>query len=367
MPRLRDLYDELVTGQGGLSRLDFNLLPGCNLDCVHCYRRAERDWPGEVLTTEEIIRALEEGAALGAMWTTWSGGEPLLRRDLYEILGAADGLGYGVAILTNGTLLDERRADLLADYRVYRVQVTLLGDRPEVHDRIVRVPGAFERTVRGIRNLVERNVPVVATFTVLAENAHGTEGVYDLAQELGVGLDISLVVSPGLGGDLSPLGHVAPEPVLREAALAARRRHVALHVEEWDRDEPSEAADPLDRPLCNAGRTILAVNWDGSVWPCIVLPIRAGHIRESSLSEIWRQSPELEKLRRLHQRDREACLSCPLRQDCHPCPAHAYMAGKGLLGVHEVQCQATRLIREADQELAQDPVFSMARKGDSED
>lgn len=358
MPSLQDVYAEAVASTGGLVRIDFNLTPRCNLNCIHCYRMTERTKSGEILSTDEVISLLERAAGLGAMWTTFSGGEPLLRPDLAELLSAADALGFAVAILTNGTLLDEHRANLLADYRVWQVQVTLMGGTAEVHDRVVQVPGSFKKAVRGIERLLDRGVTVDVAFVGLRENWDSMEDLWRLCDRLGVRLRASFVVTAGLGGDMSPLAHVVPDKELRRALRVGRRYHILLQDEDWDPVcRPVSPSLSQQTPLCNAAHKIVGINWDGTVWPCIVWPLVAGDIRTADLAEIWRNSPVLNEVRRYHDSDRDSCVGCRLRRRCMICPARSWLLSGQFLDPDEQTCRVTHLVDEIDRELASDTRF----------
>ncbi|MFZ5558751.1 MAG: heme d1 biosynthesis radical SAM protein NirJ [Pseudomonadota bacterium] len=164
----------------------WNLVRRCNLTCVHCYSiSADRDFPGE-LSTAEAFRVMDDLKAYRVPVLILSGGEPLLRPDLFEIAGRAKALGFYVGLSTNGTLIDAPLADRVAGAAFDYVGISLdgLGD---THDRFRRLPGAFERSLAALRRLRDRGVKVGIRFTLAEQNAADLPGLLQLAAAEAIG------------------------------------------------------------------------------------------------------------------------------------------------------------------------------------
>ena len=148
----------------------WNLIRRCNLACQHCYSvSADRDFPGE-LSTDEVFAVLADLRAFGVPALILSGGEPLLRPDIYEIADRAKGLGFYTALSTNGTLVDAANIDRIADARFDYVGISLDGRR-ERHDRFRRQAGAFDRSLAALRLCRDRAIKVGVRFTLTQDNA----------------------------------------------------------------------------------------------------------------------------------------------------------------------------------------------------
>ncbi len=159
----------------------WNLIRRCNLNCIHCYSlSADTDFPGE-LTTEEVFTVMEDLRAFGVPVLILSGGEPLLRPDIFEISGRAKELGFYVGLSTNGALIDEAMADRIAAIGYDYVGVSLDGIGA-VHDRFRRVPGCFEASLRGIRLCRDRGIKVGLRFTVTERNVESLAAMLDLME-----------------------------------------------------------------------------------------------------------------------------------------------------------------------------------------
>jgi heme d1 biosynthesis radical SAM protein NirJ len=173
------------TWQTGAPVVIWNLIRRCNLACKHCYSvSADHDFPGE-LTTEEACRVMDDLHAYGVRVLILSGGEPLLRPDIFTLSERARDLGFFTALSTNGTLIDEPMADRIADLGFHYVGVSLDGIG-EVHDRFRRQDGAFDAALKGLRLLKARGVKTGLRFTLTEDNQQDFEDVLDLMRDEGI-------------------------------------------------------------------------------------------------------------------------------------------------------------------------------------
>ena len=148
----------------------WNLIRRCNLTCKHCYSiSADRDFPGE-LSTQEVFQVMDDLRAFGVPVLILSGGEPLLRSDIFDISHRARDMGFYVGLSTNGTLIDETNIDAIAEVGYDYVGVSIDGIR-ETHDRFRRREGAFDASIDGIRLCRARGIKVGLRFTMTQDNA----------------------------------------------------------------------------------------------------------------------------------------------------------------------------------------------------
>ena len=159
----------------------WNLVRRCNLTCMHCYSiSTDIDFPGE-LSTAEVFRVLEDLKAARVPALILSGGEPLLRKNFFDIAARAKGLGFTTALSTNGTLIDVPLAGRIAAARFDYVGVSLDGLR-DTHDRFRRKQGAYDGALNGIRLCRDMGVKVGLRFTLTQDNAAELPALLDLAQ-----------------------------------------------------------------------------------------------------------------------------------------------------------------------------------------
>ena len=158
----------------------WNLVRRCNLKCKHCYSiSGDVDFPGE-LTTDEVFTVMDDLKAFGVPVLILSGGEPLIRPDIYDISARAKAMDFYVGLSTNGTLIDEAAADRIAAIGYDYVGISLDGIG-EVHDRFRGMDGAFEASLAAVRRLRARAVKVGLRFTMTMDNARNLEPLLDLA------------------------------------------------------------------------------------------------------------------------------------------------------------------------------------------
>ena len=157
----------------------WNLIRRCNLTCKHCYAlSADHDYEGE-LSTSEVFGVMDDLKAYRVPVLILSGGEPLMRPDLFEIAEHAKAMGFYTGLSTNGTLIDAAMAERVAATGFDYVGISLDGLQP-THDKFRRLDGAFERSLAAVRHLRARGVKVGLRFTMTALNAHDLEPLLDL-------------------------------------------------------------------------------------------------------------------------------------------------------------------------------------------
>jgi heme d1 biosynthesis radical SAM protein NirJ len=163
----------------------WNLIRRCNLNCRHCYAlSADVDFAGE-LGTDEVFAVMEDLRGFGVPALILSGGEPLLRPDIFVISSRAKALGFSTALSSNGTPIDAALADRIAAVGYDYVGISLDGLAP-THDRFRRVPGAFAASLAGIRHCIARGLKVGLRFTLTRDNADELPALLDLAEAEGV-------------------------------------------------------------------------------------------------------------------------------------------------------------------------------------
>jgi Fe-coproporphyrin III synthase len=160
----------------------WNLIRRCNLTCKHCYAiSADKDFPGE-LSLEQIFAVMDDLKKFRVPALILSGGEPLLRPDIYEISRQAKSLGFYAGLSTNGTLIDETRIDDIAAIGYDYVGVSIDGMR-ETHDTFRRLEGAFDKSMQGVRLCREKGLKVGLRFTMTQDNAAELVDMLDLLDQ----------------------------------------------------------------------------------------------------------------------------------------------------------------------------------------
>lgn len=328
--------------------ISWNLTRRCNLACGHCYLDAvqrKRD-AGDELSLAEAARVIDEIAELapGAMLVL-TGGEPLLRRDLGDIVEHAAGIGLMPVVGTNGMLLDAARAQHLRERGTAGVGISLDSTAPEFHNRLRGHDGAWQGALAGMRAARAAGLGVLMQATLFEENRHELSGFADLAAEVGVmALNFFFLVCTGRGvtqtdlsgqayeeslRDILALQAARPELMIRARCAPYARRMLGLHAGE---SAPGYAEWSS---ACLAGRRYLRIGPKGEVTPCPYIPDAAGSVRWQPLREIWETGDAFVRLRQ--EMPGGKCGACDYRVSCGGCRARA-LATKGDLMAEDGKC-----------------------------
>lgn len=273
----------------------------CNLDCFFCYN--DLGLRGEPLRREQYFRLFQELSDLGVLHLTLSGGEPLAHPDFLALGARARELGFAVRVKSNGHALRGELARRLRDeVDPFVIETSLHGATAATHDRQTRVPGSFERLLANLADLRALGLRVKLNSTLTLWNEGEIAEMFDLADSLGLPLQVDPEVTPRDDGDRSPLA-VAPsrEGVLRLLRLQAGRARGAAAPAPRSDDETLPA--PTGKH-CGAGSSGFAVDPYGNVYPCVQWRRPMGNLHRQTLREIWGGSA-LEEVRDLNVRVRE--------------------------------------------------------------
>ena len=306
----------------------------CNLRCKFCYLNHSDE---DELSTEEIIDYLDQLAALGSLLLSLTGGEPLLRKDFWEIARHAHDLGFAINLKTNGTLIDEKAADQIADLNFYRVDISLLGATPEVHDRITQVQGSLERTLSGVTRLREKGIKVFLMSTIIRDNLPEFVQIKELADKMDAYLASTPLVYPKNDAGTEPLLYRLTDEELADYFKTTLEPHSIKVL------CPDTQAEPL---ICQAGRTDISINSKGKVYPCLAFPWEIGDLRKKSLEEILKNSKRLSYFRSLDGSEFQDCFLCKDSYLCARCPGMAYSEKGDFLGPSPEHCRQAKIIKE---------------------
>ncbi|MFZ1415248.1 MAG: heme d1 biosynthesis radical SAM protein NirJ [Defluviicoccus sp.] len=313
----------------------WNLIRRCNLTCKHCYSfSADTDFPGE-LSTDEVFAVMADLRAFGVPVLILSGGEPLLRHDLFAITARAKALGFFVALSTNGTLIDAANIGQIAAAGYDYVGISLDGIGA-VHDTFRRKEGAFAASLNAVRRCRANGIKVGLRFTMTLDNAHHLPDLVALADAEGVDkfylshLNYAGRGDRNRGADATfavtrrAMEHLF-EAALRSAECGQAKEFVTgnndadgVFLLHWARRRFPQTADHLRAKLVQWGGNASGVNVAnidnlGNVHPDTFWGHHTlGNVRERPFSEIWRDTsdPIMVGLKRVPRRIKGRCGAC---------------------------------------------------------
>jgi len=282
----------------------------CDHACGFCYKaRGEHE---EELSTDEIMRVLDDLADMGALYLQLTGGEATLHPDFRAIAEKARARDFQLSLSTNGERLDQEAARWMATLPFASVQISLHAADPALHDELVGCPGSHARVLAGARFLQAEGVVVSLVCTVTARNLDQVDDLLALGRQLGVSVHFDPRCRQPQrfpqedaweGPDLAVMKQVLSRPDATPEFL----------------DDPETVPTEVGRPICAAGRTRIRVDELGNIYPCSSMPWPVGNVRDGGgLRQVWREAPRLQELRAMTFGS-SPCASCELLPHCAPC------------------------------------------------
>ena len=290
--------------------ITWNLTYKCNLRCIHCYIDASNDKP-DGLTTEEALNLIDQFAELKIPLIIMSGGEPLLRRDFFELASYARSKGLKLALSTNGTLITKKVAQKLKELEFSYVGISLDSDTPEFHDKFRGVEGAFNLAINGIKNAVEAGLNVGLRFTITRLNIDKIDDYINLALKLGVKrITFYHLSASGRGKNLANLAYTPQQyqqfmdklieysiklkGIIEIETTLAPFDGIYIAKKMAKDEEEFEKYLRFVESTGGCGRKMISIYPNGDVYPCQFIDfVKLGNVKEKKLSEILKSIPDI--------------------------------------------------------------------------
>ena len=353
-----------IPARGGI---DFNESPflaiwevtqSCDLACKHCRAAAQPIAHPDELTHEEGKALIDQIAEMQIPIFVFTGGDPLKRKDVFDLIRYASGKGVQVAVTPSATpLLTREQIFKMKEAGVVRLGISLDGSTPEIHDAFRGLPGAWARTIQAIEWANEAGIPIQVHSTISRHNAHDLDGLCNLFEKLAIVMwNVFFLVPVGRGqlddllsgeefeqvfGKIYELSQRVSFQIKTTEAMHYRRYLLQHNLEERKmgagHGHPHSAAYEAGTPTAdgktramgwatrrvNDGKGFVFISHVGNVYPSGFLPIHAGNIRETPLAEIYRNAPIFKALRDTGRLEGK-CGACEFKEICGGSRARAY-------------------------------------------
>jgi radical SAM protein len=359
-----------IPARGGLN---FNETPflaiwevtqSCDLACKHCRAAAQPIAHPDELTHEEGMALIDQIAEMHVPIFVFTGGDPMKRKDVFELIRYAADKGVQVALTPSATPLLTREAIFkLKEAGLVRLGISLDGSTPEIHDAFRGLPGAWARTIQAIEWANEAGIPIQVHTTISRHNAHDLDNLCALFERLAIVMwNVFFLVPVGRGqlgdlltgeefeqvfGKIYELSHRVNFQIKTTEAMHYRRYLLQHNLEErrighghgqpgsskvaaalgYEAGAPTSDAQTRTASWAtrrvNDGKGFLFVSHVGNVYPSGFLPIHAGNVREQPLSEIYRNAPIFKSLRDTSKLEGK-CGACEYKEICGGSRARAY-------------------------------------------
>ena len=315
----------------------------CNLNCVHCRASSNLGPHSGELDTVKAIEILDQIREVGKPIIILTGGEPLLRKDIFVLADYGTKKGLRMVMGTNGTLITPDITTKTMESGIKRVSISLDGATRESHDSFRQVHGAFEGAIQGISYLREQGIEFQINTTVTKYNLHQLEGTLNLAVRLGAAAHhIFLLVPTGRAKEMLNQELDAQEyedtlhwfyqqqdtvPLELKATCAPQYYRIIRQEAHSRGEKVSSKAYGLDVVTrgCLAGISYCFISHEGIVQPCGYLELNSGDLRKSTFADIWKNSPIFADLRDF-SKYKGKCGRCEYITVCGGCRARAYAA-----------------------------------------
>jgi len=315
----------------------------CNLSCIHCRASAEKGpYPGE-LDTKKAFSFLDTVASFSKPIIILTGGEPMLRDDIYDLAAYGTKLGLRMVLATNGTLVDQDSIKRMIDSGIQRISVSIDGANAETHDNFRQVKGAFANSLRALDFARDNGLEFQVNTTITKLNISEIPDILDLTVKLGaVAHHIFLLVPTGRGKELEEQEIPAEEyertlnwfydqrdkvPLQLKATCAPHYLRILRQRSKAEGKKVTFATHGLDAVTrgCLGGIGFCFVSHTGDVQPCGYLEAKAGNILETNFQNIWEESEVFTRLRDYDALEGK-CGICEYKRVCGGCRARAFEA-----------------------------------------
>ncbi len=316
----------------------------CNLRCVHCRSSSEREITGHPdFPLEEAYRIIDDIATYAQPVVVLSGGEPLVRKDVFEIAHYGTDKGLRMCLATNGTLVSEDICEKIKESGIRIVSLSLDGSDERVHDDFRSQEGAFSGTIRAAELFKKHDIEFIINSSFTKRNQEEIPKVYRLAKDLGAtAWYMFMIVPTGRGEDIMKelISKDDYEEILEwhyemeknEDAMLVRPTCAPHYYRVILQKSKQEGEKFKRRSLkfstggakgCIAGQLICLIDVDENVLPCSYFPKPAGNLKEQAFKEIWENSELFKELRNFKSY-KGKCGSCEYVSVCGGCRARAY-------------------------------------------
>lgn len=305
----------------------------CPLSCIHCRGSARLESYENELSLDECKKLIDEVSYISKPLLILTGGEPILRKDVFEIASYATEKGSRVVLATCGAMLTDESVQKLIDAGVKRISVSIDGANSETHDKFRGIKGAFDSALKGIETLRKAGLEFQINTTVTKLNIDEIEDILNLAIKVGaVAFDLFLLVPVGRGKAL--LEQEIPPDKYEEILqwIAEKRISAPIHIKPTCAPHFARIVRQKKYPLqsgrdssggCLGGKSFCFISHIGDVQICGFMEANCGNIRHQSFSEIWENLPILKAIRNIDSY-KGKCGICEFRYVCSGCRARAY-------------------------------------------
>lgn len=291
----------------------------CNLNCLHCYQKSPSVNRKEEIAFEKICDILNQISVEGCLFLGLTGGEPLIRKDFLDIYTYVIERGFLTILATNGTLITPSLADHLKEYRPFYVEISLFGASKNTYESITGVSGSYERCIKGINLISERNIPLLLRTPLMSINKKEIRKIKDFSKHIGAKFSFDRIIIPRLNGSKDPCSlRVTPQEIIEFEV--EDDKILKGYNDSWQK-RTSQVSDLLYN--CDGGRTFFRISPDGKLMLCPIKRFPMYDLMKGNFKEGWNNC-FTDILSQKHSQGYK-CSECPYISICDICPAKSQL------------------------------------------
>lgn len=298
-----------------LRSIHIEIANACNERCVHCY--IPHKYKTDVMDSDLFYRIIEEGRKMNIVHVTLSGGEPFLHKDINGFLKRCRELDLSVNILSNLTLLSDEMIEEMKKNPLLSVQTSIYAMNPDVHDNITKLRGSLEKTLCGVKKLLEAKIPIQISCPIMKQNRNDFVDVIRWGYNNNISVAVEPVIFASYDHSRNNLSNRLELNEIEKVIDGELDEGYANII--WKAAEEKEAMES-DDPICSVCRFSFCVSVKGEVYPCAGWQTNiVGYLEKQSLTEIWENSDRIKCLRNIKRKDFPECVDCKDRGYCTVC------------------------------------------------
>ena len=338
-----------------LKSIQFELTSRCNDRCIHCYIPSKKKNFGKDLSYEQVCNIIDQFAEMGGLCVTLSGGEVFLHRDIIRILQYCREKDMEICILSNLIALKDIQIPFIKAANVSYIQASLYSMNPDIHDSITTIKGSHKKTKDAIEKLIEADIPVQISCPLMKANKEGYKDILTYAQSLQIKAFTDYIMMARADFNTENLTNrlsiQETEKVIRDII------EFDIDYSRWVKEKrPILENVDIERyskqPLCGVGINSICIADNGDIYPCPGWQsLSIGNLNKQTLKDIWENSENLLRLRKITHGDFPECLKCEARNYCSMCLERNYNENNGdMFKVNKHFCKVAFITKKLHEE-----------------
>lgn len=327
----------------------FELTPLCNMNCSMCYIRLtpeEMKKQGTLKSADEWISIAKEMKESGTLFILLTGGEPFLYHDFIPLYKGLKELGMSITINTNATNMTDEIVEVLSKDQPRRVNITLYGASNETYEKLCHMPDGFDKTIKGIKRLLDKNISIKLNASIVPENVHEIEKLQEIADHYDLPIKMDTYMYPN-----RKISRLTPQQAANVSLKIKKRQMTPQQYESYRQQTLLDAKEGKMKieTSCLASKCSFWIRWNGEMTPCVFMKKPAVDVFQKGFEASWKKL--IQESQNILLLPHE-CQNCDKRKVCQVCYACVYCENEDPNQTPSYMCQYTEeIIKELEGDI----------------